>query len=320
MIGKITIGKSFKGCILYCLNDKIRRPNHEEIMKNRAEILLFNKCYGNQKELIQQFNEVRQLNTKLAKPVLHITFSLAPGEKLASNKLVEICESCAKDFGFENNQFIAIKHKDTGHQHLHIVANRIGYDKKTVSDSNNYKKIANFCRKMELQYQLQQVLSPKKFLSQEMRLKPRLDRRKELLKTCIKNALNQSKNYAEFEQKMKAKGYQVIKGRGISFIDNKKVKIKGSEVNFSLQNIEQMMQKKLIIELKNEKMQSLLGRKLPESYRGQLLSKNKEELHIRDENKDLAQHLYNLMKPEKIHEHLEPALLKRKKKSRGLHL
>ncbi len=320
MIGKITIGKSFRGCILYCLNDKIQRPNQEEIMKNRAEVLLFNKCYGDQKELIQQFNEVRQLNTKLSKPVLHITLSLAPGGKLANNKLMEICESCAKDFGFENNQFIAINHKDTGHQHLHIVANRIGFDKKTVSDSNNYKKIANFCRKIELQYKLQQVLNPKRFLSKELRLRPRLDSRKELLKACIINALNQSKNYAEFEEKMKAKGYQVVKGRGISFIDNKKVKVKGSEVNFSLQNIERMLQKKLIIELKNEKVQSLLGRRLPGSYGGQLLSKNKEEQHIRDEKKELAQHLNNLMKSEKIHDHLEPALLKKKKKSRGLHL
>ena len=29
MIGKITIGKSFRGCILYCLNDKIQRTNQE---------------------------------------------------------------------------------------------------------------------------------------------------------------------------------------------------------------------------------------------------------------------------------------------------
>jgi hypothetical protein len=320
MIGKITIGKSFRGCILYCLNDKIQRPNQEEIMKNRAEVLLFNKCFGNQKELIQQFNEVRWLNTKLSKPVLHITLSLAPGEKLAKNKLMEICESCAKDFGFENNQFIAINHKDTDHQHLHIVANRIGFDKKTVGDSNNYKKIANFCRKMELQYELQHVLNPKKFLSKEMRLKPRLDTRKELLKTSIKNALNQSKNYAEFEQKMKAKGYQVIKGRGISFIDRKKVKVKGSEVNFSLQIIERMLQKKLIIELKNEKVQSLLTRKHPGSHEGKLLSKNKEGQLIQDRNKDLTKELKILMRPEKIHDQLEPALLKKKKKSHGLHL
>lgn len=159
----VTIGKSFRGCILYCLNDKIQEPTKEQVMKNRAELLLFNKCYGNQKELIRQFNEVRQLNTKLSKPVLHITLSFAPDESLEKNKLMEMSEACAKDLGFENNQFIAIHHKDTNHQHLHIVANRVGFDTKTVSDSNNYKKIANFCRKMEIQYHLKQVLNPKRF-------------------------------------------------------------------------------------------------------------------------------------------------------------
>ncbi len=47
-------------------------------MKERAEVLMFNKCYGNEKELVQQFNEVRQLNPKLSKPVLNITLSLSP--------------------------------------------------------------------------------------------------------------------------------------------------------------------------------------------------------------------------------------------------
>jgi len=40
---------------------------------------------------------------------------------------------------------------------------------------------------------------------------------------------------------MEGLGYQVIKGRGISFIDDKKVKIKGSEVGFSLANIEKIL-------------------------------------------------------------------------------
>jgi Relaxase/Mobilisation nuclease domain len=103
MIGKITIGKSFKGCLLYCLNDKLPDQNLGDVMKDRAEVLLFNQCYGNPKELIQQFNEVRQLNTKLSKPVLHITLSLAPGEQLSKDKLMELCRNCATDMGFENN-------------------------------------------------------------------------------------------------------------------------------------------------------------------------------------------------------------------------
>lgn len=39
MIGKITIGKSFNGCIKYCLNDKLSEQNQERVMVNRAEVL-----------------------------------------------------------------------------------------------------------------------------------------------------------------------------------------------------------------------------------------------------------------------------------------
>jgi len=41
--------------------------------------------------------------------------------------------------------------------------------------------------------------------------------------------------------KMTELGYKVIKGRGISFIDDKKVKIKGSEVGFSLGKTERIL-------------------------------------------------------------------------------
>ncbi|MEP6466339.1 MAG: relaxase/mobilization nuclease domain-containing protein [Parafilimonas sp.] len=227
MIGKIKIGKSFRGCLLYCLNDKVQKQQKDEaIFKNRADILMFNKCFGNQKELIQQFNEVRQLNPKLSKPVAHITLSFAKGEQLDNNKLSLLSEACAKELGFENNQYVAVLHKDTEHQHLHIVANRIGFDTKTVSDSNNYQKIANFCRKTEIKYGLQQVLNPNKFLSKEQRQLPRNDERKMKLNLLIRNTIHNSKDLDHFVRIMQAKGYKVIKGRGVAFIDNKKVKIK----------------------------------------------------------------------------------------------
>lgn len=181
MIGKITIGKSFRGCIAYCLNDKVQRHQQEKIIEDRAEILLFNKCFGNEKELVQQFNEIRQFNPKVSKPVLHITLSLAPGEMLQKDKLMQVSEDCAKELGFENSQFVAISHRDTNHQHIHIVANRIGFDKRTVSDSNNYQKIAKFCRRMESKYELKQVLNPRRFLSKEQRNIPRLTNEKKCL-------------------------------------------------------------------------------------------------------------------------------------------
>lgn len=229
MIGKITIGKSFRGCISYCLD------------KNRAELLDYQLCFGDKGEIIQQFNELRQLNPKLTKPVLHISLNWAPGEKLTKENLHHVLDQAAHDMGYENNQWIAVAHHDSGHPHLHIIVNRIGFDGRTVSDSNNYKRIAGFCRRMEKELGLQPVQSPRRFLPVEERRKPRLDQRKERLRTIITESLKKSRNYAEFEHRVRAAGYEVVRARGIRFIDDRKVKVKGSELGYSLQRIEQLL-------------------------------------------------------------------------------
>lgn len=241
MIGKITIGKSFRGCILYCLSDKQATQNQQGI-KNRAEIIAFNQCFGNARELIEQFNDVSQLNRKLAKPVMHITLSLAKGDKLNPGQLENIIHRCAKQLGFESNQYLAVRHKDTAHAHLHIIANRVGYDGKTVKDSNNYQRIAQFCRTVESLYGLQKVQNPKRFQSPRDRENTlRLDKRKEKLKADIKAAIQSSKSLTEFTDKMQAKGYSVIKTRGIAFRDQQKVYTKGSQVGYSLATIERQL-------------------------------------------------------------------------------
>ncbi len=247
MIGKVIIGKSFGGCLRYCLEDKKMVNDIDKTMvKNRAEILQYNLCFGDKVELIQQFNEVRKLNTKQSKPVMHITLSLAPGERLSKQQLTEIAIHCAEDLGFDKNQFIAVEHNDTEHQHFHIVVNRINFDGKTLSDSNSYKKISDFCRTMEKKFQLIQVLSPGKFLPAQQKDLPRNDNRKERLRMVIAQSLSSSKNYDEFAGKIKSNGYGIIKGRGISFIDNKAVKVKGSELGFSMERINGQLKRNLI--------------------------------------------------------------------------
>lgn len=245
MIGKAITGKGFAGCIRYCLEDKkMKEDKGQLLMQNRAEVLLFNKCFGDKKELVQQFNEVRKLNPKQSKPVFHFTLSMAPGEQLTRAQLIHIAQDCAEDFGFADNQFLAVEHKDTQHQHIHIVANRIGYAGKTnVSDSNSYKRMAEFCRKMEQKYQLQRVLSPRRFLSKELQLLPRNDQRKNQIKTQLREILQSSKTMESFQQKVRGQGFEIIKGRGISFIDKKGVKIKGSDLGLSLQTIEKQIEK-----------------------------------------------------------------------------
>ncbi len=316
MIGKIMIGKSFRGCLLYCLRDK--EMDGQTVIKERAEVLSYNQCYGHEKDLIQQFNEVRLLNQKVSKPVLHITLSLAPGEHLGKDKLALIAEACAKELGFQNNQYIAVGHKDTDHQHLHIVANRIGFDARAVSDSNSYKKIALFCRKMEAQYDLQQVLSPKRYLNKEQQQLPRLDQRKEELKKHIKQSLAGCTSYSRFEMEMKALGYQVIKGRGISFLDSKGVKVKGSDVGYSLMRIEKSLAQNSMqqrIKTENDNLSTSRERDSTRSQDEKIpLQKLGQTVPEKQPGHDLNQALDLLLSPEKASEALNPELLKKKRK------
>ncbi|MBW0178485.1 relaxase/mobilization nuclease domain-containing protein [Sediminibacterium sp.] len=254
MIGKISIGKSFGGCLRYCLEDK-QELSHEQKLalelqdglqhENRAEVLEYNMCFGNKKELVSQFNDVRTLRPNLSKPVMHISLSLDPEDLFTKEELRQIGQDFAKEFGFENNQYIVIYHKDTEHPHLHIVVNRIGFDGKAITDSNSYRKVAAICRKLELKYEFKQVLSPHRFLSHEQRLEhtleQRIDHRKEKLKENIRDCLLNATSLSDFIRQMDKRNVEVIKSRGISFIDDKKMHIKGSDLGYSLRTIEKIL-------------------------------------------------------------------------------
>jgi hypothetical protein len=250
MIGHVSKGGSFFHCINYCLEDKkelteemkqqLAQGDHLQ-HKDRAEVLEYNKCFGNKYELTEQFRDVQKLSKRVEKPVLHLSLRLAPGENLTRDQLIEIGREAAKEFGVGDHQYICVLHKDTKEQHIHIAANRVGFDGKVASDSNSYKRMATLCRRLEKEYHLQEVLSPRAFLSPSERLLPRHDIRKERLKENIQRTLKEVSQYSEFEKKMTDRGYKIIKGRGISFIDDKKVKIKGSEVGFSLMKIEKIL-------------------------------------------------------------------------------
>jgi len=244
MIGKITTGKSFRGCLGYLHEGRLQESKElqlEEMAKKQAEVIHYNRCFGNKKQVVKQLVAVSKLNPKLAKPVFHASLSFAYDDAalLTEQQKADIAIAMAEEFGFDQNQFVVITHADTLHEHIHIVANRVGYDGKTASDSNSYKRMAQFCRKMENQYKLTPVLSPNRFLQAEKRIAKanRVDNRKESLKERLKEVISKSTTIEEVKTRMEKRGYQVELGRGIAFTDKKQVRFKGSEVGYSLANI-----------------------------------------------------------------------------------
>lgn len=326
MIGHVSIGASFYHCISYCLEDKkeLTEQQKQELSmqdnlqhRERAEILEYNRCFGNKHELTQQFKDVQKLSRRVEKPVLHLSLRLAPGETLTKDQLMEMGRACAKEFGVAENQYICVLHKDTKEQHIHIAANRVGFNGKVASDSNSYKRMASLCRSLEKQYNLQEVLSPRAFLSPKDRLLPRHDQRKERIKEDIRQTLEKVSLYSAFEKRMQALGYKVIKGRGISFIDDKKVKIKGSEVGFSLAKIDRILSIKQQLEINKAKQQRQTGDTKPfMTYSKAPVQQHKQEVQESLEivEKQLSSLLYQLLKPEYGVDYINPELIKEAKK------
>lgn len=336
MIGYVGTGASFYECIRYCLEDKNNLNEEQKVEKSlkdhlqhkdRAEVLEYNKCFGDLGDLTSQFLDVAKLSRRVEKPVFHFSLRLAPGDMVSRNQLIEMGKECAKQFGVADNQYLIILHKDTNEPHIHIVANRVGFDGKVAKDNHSYRKMDSLCRTLEKEFHLKEVLSARRFLPEELRHLPRLDSRKEKLKTNIRDTLQEVKTFQQFEEKMKSLGYNVIKGRGISFIDDKKVKVKGSEVGFSLAKIEKILNLKQELEIKREKqrLQEIAIEKYIDKHAHTPVQKlllktvhsdRQEDFEVFELEKQLQSLLDVLLKPEYADQSVNPELLKEARRKR----
>jgi Relaxase/Mobilisation nuclease domain len=330
MIGMISLGKSFYHCISYCLEDKRQLSEDDKLFQvqndglqhnHRAEVLEFNKCFGDKYELSEQFKDVRKLSRRVEKPVLHLSLRLAPGEILSRQQLTEMGRQLAKEFDVSNNQYLTILHKDTSEQHIHLVANRVGYNGKAASTSNNFLKMDKLCRRLEKEYNLKEVLSAKRFLSKEQRLIPRHDNRKEQLKIDIRKSLETVNDILSFQNQMQNLGYKVLKGRGISFVDQKKVKIKGSEVGYSLATIERILHLKHQLKIRYSEKEERETIETSNRHKSGLLQKHGrsdfERSPVRQIEKELSGLLYQLFKPEQLEQQVDQELLEEVKKKKN---
>ncbi len=76
-------------------------------------------------ELSREFAQTRKLKPNLQKCVYHASLSLPEGESLNKDQWGEVSQKYMKEMGFSGSQYMAVMHKDTEHQHIHIVASRL---------------------------------------------------------------------------------------------------------------------------------------------------------------------------------------------------
>ena len=80
------------------------------------------------KLMAADFQMQQQMRPSKKVSCFHGILSFHPDEKLSDHILVEIAQKNLEQLKIVNTQYAIVKHTDKAHLHLHIVANRIGFD------------------------------------------------------------------------------------------------------------------------------------------------------------------------------------------------
>lgn len=148
MTGNQIKGRGFRGALRY---------NLAKVGKNVAEVLDSSFSRSTEQGIMKEVQMIRSLRPRLQKYFYHTSINFPPGESPDNKLMKQIGLDYLAASGFHENQYIMFRHHDAGHPHLHILVNRIGYDARVVSDSNDFQRSEKILRTLEVRYNLTRV-------------------------------------------------------------------------------------------------------------------------------------------------------------------
>ena len=153
MVAKISHGMSLYGALAY---------NYEKVAAGTAEILSGSRMISDRLGLpskdirlaLLSFENYLLANRNTEKPVLHISLSPAPKDRLTDERLAELAERYMQKMGYGNQPYITYKHADTHNTHIHIVSVCVDEQGKKISDAYEHRRSMTACRELEADFGL----------------------------------------------------------------------------------------------------------------------------------------------------------------------
>lgn len=197
-MAKIVKGTSFSGVVKYILD-----PEKQTDLLAADGVRL-----KNLDSIAQSFDAQRELNSRVSKPVGHISldFSAQDRDKLSNEVMARIAHDYMSLMGIVNTQFIIGRHHDKEHPHLHIAFNRVDNNGRTISDKNDRIRSEKICKELTAQYGLY-FASGKEQVKQHRLKEP--DKTKYEIYNALKTALPQSKSWCELLDRLNKEGITV---------------------------------------------------------------------------------------------------------------
>ena len=222
----------------------------------------------NPKEFNQQFLNTKYTNKAVKRQCAHLIIALAhrpdQHEHLSDSQCSYVAREYLKDMGYlpkeeslhATSQFVAVRHHDRSHEHLHIIASRIRLDGSVVNDSYDYfnsqvstRRIAAklglevtpttneaIASRLKQEYEITVPTSPNRSKNiRAINSKHKTPTSKEMIRSAIGEAIKDSPTISTFIQRLEENNIAVLpKMRrdellGFTYIHNQ-VKIAGYQV------------------------------------------------------------------------------------------
>lgn len=199
MMAKITKRSDFSGIVNYQIDDK----KQAKIIDYEGVLL------GDTSDIIASFEMQLAINSIVKNPVYHIAlnFSKEDIDKLSDEKMVAVAREYMQKMGIANAQYIAVRHFDKEHPHLHLCINRIDNNGKIISDKYDLVRSSKICKELTQKHNLH--FAQGKDRVNRDRLKGADKVRYQIYDSLVANILK-SKNWEDLRARLKQDGIDVI--------------------------------------------------------------------------------------------------------------
>ena len=190
MFGKILHGASFGGLVDYA-ND--HRKNAKLVAASDGINLTSNRS------ITDSFLMNAGLSTRTKKPVAHFVLALSPHDanRIDDRKLERLVREYLRRMGYDDNQFVAFRHFDKEHPHVHIIVNRVNNQGRCTSDSHEKDRNVKVCRELTREFGL--YMAKGKDEVKEKRLRT-MDALRYQMMHCVRESLQVADNWKEFQE------------------------------------------------------------------------------------------------------------------------
>lgn len=147
---RVNRGNGFRGLLNYCFGPGER--NHPD----RGTLIGGNLSGTDPRSLAAEFAHSRRLRPDCKRPVWHCSLSLPAGEDLSDERFEEVARAHLENMGMDpdKHQWCLVRHVDTPHSHVHLIASRISLDGKLWHGQHEALRAIESCQELEQRFGL----------------------------------------------------------------------------------------------------------------------------------------------------------------------